>query len=227
MCSIAAQPPPQPGRRRRRDAGYLAEPNSGGPGVLVVHDVWGLLPHVQRRCDQLASAGFVVFAPDLYQGSSPPEPPVPDAEPPGPDRGRARRQLRATASWLRSHPLTRPARVGAVGFEFGGWLTLLLAAEQQIDAAVTYDAVLPSSGRYPIRCPTLGHFAAGDGPDWAGQRQRFFSDLADGGTPTEQHVYRGTRRPFANPELPSYDAEADGLAWARTATFLDDELMLL
>jgi carboxymethylenebutenolidase len=48
---------------------YLAEPQAGGgPGVLVVHDWYGLLPSVQERCDALAAAGFVALAPDLYQG---------------------------------------------------------------------------------------------------------------------------------------------------------------
>lgn len=228
MCSIAAQPLQQPGRRRLTQAGYLAEPGGAGPGVLVVHDAWGLLPHVHRRCDQLASAGFVVFAPDLYQGLAAPNPPTPDGPlPPGPDPDRARRQLRATAAFLRSHPRTRPDRVGGVGFELGGWLALLLAAASDLDAVVTYDAALGPSGRYPIRCPTLGHFAAADGFDWPGQPQRFFADLRAGGTPTEHHVYRETRRPFANPQLPTHDPAADDLAWGRTTTFLGDELTLL
>lgn len=49
---------------------YLAEPGAagGGPGVLVVHDWYGLLPSVRERCDALAAAGFVALAPDLYDG---------------------------------------------------------------------------------------------------------------------------------------------------------------
>ena len=196
--------------------------------MLVVHDAWGLLPHVRARCDQLAAAGFVVFAPDLYQGGPQPDPPTPDGPlPPGPEPERARLQLGATAAFLRAHPRVHPVRVGAVGFELGGVLALLLAARGDVDAVVTHDAVLRPSGRYPITCPTQGHFAASDGFDWPSQPKRFFTDLAEGGAPTEYHIYRNTRRPFANPALPTYAPEAADLAWSRTTTFLREELTLL
>jgi Dienelactone hydrolase family len=48
--------------------GYLAEPCEGGPGVLLVHDYYGLLPSVREQADALAAAGFVALAPDLYDG---------------------------------------------------------------------------------------------------------------------------------------------------------------
>src|SRR6185312_11021429 len=49
-------------------SGYLAEPLTPGPPVLIIHDWFGLLPHVRLYCDRLAAAGFVAFAPDLYDG---------------------------------------------------------------------------------------------------------------------------------------------------------------
>jgi carboxymethylenebutenolidase len=224
---MAAEPPHGLARRRRTDAGYLVETAGTGPGVLVVHDAWGLLPPVQRRCDQLAAAGFVVFAPDLYQGGPQPDPPeqAPGGQPRGPDPDRARRQLRTTAAFLRAHPRVTPLKVGAVGFELGGWLSLLLATVGDLDAVVTYDAVLGASGRYPIRCPVLGHLAAADGWDWPAQPEQFFADLRAGGTLAQHRVYPATRRPFADPALPTYDAEADALAWSWTVTFLRTHLL--
>ena len=47
---------------------YLASPENGGPGVLVLHAWWGLKPFFKQVCDQLAKQGFTVLAPDLYQG---------------------------------------------------------------------------------------------------------------------------------------------------------------
>jgi carboxymethylenebutenolidase len=55
----------------RTFSGYLAEPSRGsGPGVLVLHAWWGLTEPFQRVCDQLAEAGFVALALDLYRGKT-------------------------------------------------------------------------------------------------------------------------------------------------------------
>src|SRR5258705_5221910 len=53
----------------RTGTGYLAFPEQRyGPGVIVLHAWWGLTLFVQELGDRLARAGFVAFAPDLYQG---------------------------------------------------------------------------------------------------------------------------------------------------------------
>ncbi len=48
--------------------GYLAAPDGGGPGLLVVQEWWGLDPAIKATCDRLAGEGFVALAPDLYHG---------------------------------------------------------------------------------------------------------------------------------------------------------------
>src|SRR6185312_16931646 len=51
--------------------GYLAKPESGaGPGVVVLHEWWGLTEPFRDVCDKLAEAGFVALAPDLYRGKT-------------------------------------------------------------------------------------------------------------------------------------------------------------
>ena len=51
--------------------GYLATPDGGsGPGVLVIQEWWGLVPHIKDVCDRFAGEGFVALAPDLYRGQS-------------------------------------------------------------------------------------------------------------------------------------------------------------
>src|ERR1700730_13463298 len=57
------------------DRGYLATPPSGsGPGVVVVQEWWGLVPHITHVCDRLAAAGYTALAPDLYHGRTTTEP---------------------------------------------------------------------------------------------------------------------------------------------------------
>ena len=58
-----------------QEGSYLAEPSGPGRGgVLVVHDWYGLLPHVRTLCDELAAAGLVAIAPDLYDGRTASDP---------------------------------------------------------------------------------------------------------------------------------------------------------
>src|SRR5258706_4571298 len=51
--------------------GYLATPGAAaGPGVVVLHEWWGLTEPIRQACDRLAEAGFVALAPDLYRGKT-------------------------------------------------------------------------------------------------------------------------------------------------------------
>ena len=61
--------------------GYLALPPTGsGPGLIVIQEWWGLVPHIEDVCDRYAAAGFVALAPDLYHGESTKSPPSTDLE---------------------------------------------------------------------------------------------------------------------------------------------------
>jgi carboxymethylenebutenolidase len=55
--------------------GYLATPSSGsGPGVVVIQEWWGLVPHIKDVCDRYAREGFTALAVDLYHGQTTEEP---------------------------------------------------------------------------------------------------------------------------------------------------------
>src|SRR5438093_11463255 len=52
-------------------AGYLSIPAAGkGPGVVVIQEWWGLVPHIKNVTDRFAGAGFLALAPDLYHGKA-------------------------------------------------------------------------------------------------------------------------------------------------------------
>src|SRR5882672_12583363 len=52
-------------------AGYLAVTKSGqGPGVIVIQEWWGLVPHIKDIADRFAAEGYVALAPDLYHGET-------------------------------------------------------------------------------------------------------------------------------------------------------------
>ena len=55
--------------------GYLAPASSGaGPGVIVIQEWWGLVPHIHDVCDRFAAEGITALAPDLYRGEQTTEP---------------------------------------------------------------------------------------------------------------------------------------------------------
>jgi Dienelactone hydrolase and related enzymes len=99
--------------------GYLAAPASGkGPGVLVIQEWWGLVPHIKSVCDRFAAAGFSALAPDMYHGKT-------AGEPDGAGKlfmalniEQAEKDLRGAATYLAGHSST--AKLGAVGFCMGG-----------------------------------------------------------------------------------------------------------
>src|SRR5690348_432485 len=51
--------------------GYLA---GAGPGVIVIQEWWGLVPHIKEVVERFAAAGFTALAPDLYHGVQTTEP---------------------------------------------------------------------------------------------------------------------------------------------------------
>ena len=53
-------------------SGYLALPPAGeGPGLVILQEWWGLVPHIIALADRFAAAGFAALAPDLYHGEQP------------------------------------------------------------------------------------------------------------------------------------------------------------
>jgi carboxymethylenebutenolidase len=131
---------------------YLAEPSGQGrAGVMVVHDWYGLLPHVRTACDELAAAGLVAVAPDLYGGRATTDPEQAEALMEAMDTAKARARLDATTADLRER--TGGGPVGGLGFSMGGFRILLQATTGAYDAVAVYYAALDeqAAGRVAYR----------------------------------------------------------------------------
>lgn len=200
--------------------GYLALPKEAGPGIVVVHDWFGLLPHIQRACDELAGSGFVALAPDLYQGRSTTDPGQAETLRDELDLGETRGRIDAAIQHLRTHPQVSPDRVGAIGYSNGGWLTLLTATTGSLDAAVVYYATVEPEKTASIACPVLGHFAEVDEWEPDSTTEHFVAGLQNQGTVIEQRIYPGTEHSFANADVAAFVPDAAQQAWAETVAFL-------
>jgi len=204
--------------------GYLADSADPGPGVLVVHDLYGQLPHVRELCDSLAEAGFTALAPDLYGGRSTREDAEAERLLAGLDVVRSRGMLTSAARQMRAHPKVKPERIGAVGFSMGGWLALLTATTGVLDAVVAYYAALQRDERSHIECPVLVQLAQIDDWDPPETPDSFIAELEASGTTAELTTWPGTRHSFANADVPAYAPDQARWAWIETVEFLGRHL---
>ena len=207
----------------RSGRGYLSEPALTGPGVIIVHDGYGLLPHVRRRCDWLAEAGFVALGVDLYDGRVAHAPAEAERLAGGLDQVRARGMVAIAATQLLARPKVRPQRVGAVGFGLGGRLALRAAATGALDALVGFYAVLAPADRSQVPCPTLLHLTGGPGEQDASVRT-FLHELRTSGTELTVRTWSGVPVGFANGDRPDYREQPAVSAWVETAGFLSGHL---
>ena len=215
-----------------RAGGYLAVPPSGGgPGVIVIQEWWGLVPHIEDVCERFAAEGFVALAPDLYHGAkvAVTEPDEAGKEMMALEMGRAGRDMSGAVDEL----LRRSARdtVGVVGFCMGGGLALVLATQRPdaVAACVAFYGLIPWPDAQPdfaaLTAAVQAHVAGEDGyfsPDEAAKLEERLRHL---GKETDFHTYPGADHAFFNDTRPDvYDVGAAGLAWDRTVDFLHARL---
>lgn len=208
--------------------GYVAVPASGsGPGVVVIQEWWGLVPHILDVCDRFAAQGFVAVAPDLYGGRVTTEPD---------EAGKLMMTLNleaavdavgAAADHLVSSGAATSSTVGVVGFCMGGGLAMLAAARRPdvVAACVPFYGVIPWPDAEPdwstVSAPIRGHVAELDGmfgPDKVAALQ---ARLDAAGVDATFTTHVGTDHAFFNDDRPEvYDAGAAAAAWDATLGFL-------
>src|SRR6266511_4378378 len=126
--------------------GYLDLPTVPGksPGVVVIQEWWGLVPHIKDVADRFAAEGYLALAPDLYHGRATNEPDEANKLMLDMKRDVAARHLRGAIDYLRMHAMGA-GKVGTVGFCLGGGLSLLAACTNpQVSACVDFYGVLPA-----------------------------------------------------------------------------------
>jgi carboxymethylenebutenolidase len=200
--------------------GYLALPAGEGrvPGVVVIQEWWGLVPHINDVSDRFAAAGYAALAPDLYHGRSTTEPDEAGKLMMDMQRDVAERELRDAVRYLAAHPRCT-GRVGVVGFCMGGGLALLTACTTpEVAACVDFYGVLP--GGQPncdrLQAPVL--VVLGDQDPWVPleSARALERDLRASGKVVEVVVYPGAGHAFFNDTGPAHHPEYAADAWRRT-----------
>jgi carboxymethylenebutenolidase len=209
--------------------GYLAVSNNGsGPGVIVLQEWWGLVPHIKDICDRFAAEGFTALAPDLYRGDSTKDPNEAATLMQALSIAESEQILRKAVLILLARSEVSSRQVGVIGFCMGGQLAMFAAgANPAIGACVNFYGIHPKvqPSYRDLNGPVLGIFAERDSyasPEAVKALEKEFILLEK---PFEFHTYPGTDHAFFNDTRPEvYNAEAAADAWKRTIEFLRTRL---
>ena len=200
--------------------GYLAGDGTG-PGVIVIQEWWGLVPHIESVADRFAAAGFTALAPDLYHGESTTEPDGAGKLMMGLNLGQATKDLSGAIALLQER--TGRTAVGVVGYCMGGGLALKLATERPdaVAACAPYYGVIPWASAQPdwskLEAKVVGEYAENDGMAGPDVVRAFEAQLRELGKDATLHIHPGTDHAFFNDTRPEvYDAAASAEAFDRT-----------
>ena len=213
--------------------GYLAcDAGSDGPrpGVLVVHEWWGLDDYIRGRARQLAEIGYCALAVDMYGGGRT----AADPEQAGAlmngvleDMAAAEARFRAGYALLAGDPRSDAGRIAAIGYCFGGAIVLHGARlGMDLRAVVSFHGSLgsfhePEPGA--VRARVLVCHGASDSLVPEAEVAAFRAEMESAGADYEFIAYEGAQHGFTNPHatangekygLPlAYDAGVDARSW--------------
>lgn len=205
--------------------GFLAQPIPEGkyPGILIIHEWWGLNDQVKSMADILAREGYVVLAVDLFEGNVATT--IEGAQANLRDNPNTETLLRMQAAlqYLQDLPNVDRDTIASLGWCYGGGQSFQLGINEDLEAIVIYygristdEAVLAE-----LHEPVLGIFGDEDSSILVEDVREFERILKDQGTSAEIHVYEGAGHGFANPTNTQAFREEQAIdAWNKTLDFL-------
>jgi len=207
---------------------HLARPKGDAklPGVIVIHENRGLVPHIEDVNRRVALEGFLAVAPDALSplGGTPE------------DTNEARSIMRkldsqatiknyvAAVKYLKTHPQST-GKVGCMGFCWGGGVTNQVAVNcADLTAAVPFYGRQPAAEDVPkIKASLLLHYGSLDERINKGI-PAFEAALKKASKDYKMYMYEGAAHAFFNDTGSRYNKEAAQLAWERTIAILKEKL---
>ncbi len=192
--------------------------------VLLVHEWWGLNDQIKSVAAELAKAGHIALAIDLYGGNV-----ATTAADARSYMGRvkpaeATDTLVSWIAWLKRHPGST-GKIGTIGWCFGGGWSLNASLAAPVAATIVYygNVAKTADQLAPLKSPVLGHFASRD--QWINKAKvdGFAAAMRAAGKTLDAHWYEADHA-FANPTSARYDEADAKLSWQRTIAFLKAHL---
>jgi carboxymethylenebutenolidase len=212
--------------------GYIAQPTEEGsyPGIVMIHEWWGLNGGIKDMARQLAGEGYLVLAVDLYDGEVAATADEARALRTAIDEERTIENMNAAIARLRAEGATSLA---SLGWCFGGGQSLQFALARGdgepplgLDATVIYygSLVMDVAELAKLQWPVLGIFGGEDQSISIESVNAFEAALNELNIENEIHIYPGVGHAFANPSGASYAPDETRDAWEKTLTFLKRNL---
>lgn len=216
---------------------YWDDANAGKrPGILVIHEWWGLNDYAKKRAAMLAEQGYVAFAADMYgtgRVTDQPEQAKEWMQEVTVDPELWRQRAQQGLDQLRASDLVETDKVAAIGYCFGGGTVLQMAyGGADLDGVVSFHGSLPAApeevkGKIAPEILVLhGQADSFIAPEVV---TNFQNKLEEAGANWEMDIYGGARHGFTNPDVASfgienlaYDAQADARSWTRMQAFFDE-----
>lgn len=207
-------------------SGFYVQPEEPAiyPGVVMIHEWWGLNENIKDMARELAKKGYRVLAVDLHGGKVANTADEARALVGALNQEEALRNLQAAVSFLREEGADK---IASLGWCFGGGQSLQLALSgEELDATVIYYGQLtPDENRLSaLSWPVLGIFGDQDQSIPVSSVNAFRSALDNLGIKNEIHIYPGVGHAFANPSGMNYAPEETMDAWQKTLKFLEENL---
>jgi carboxymethylenebutenolidase len=182
--------------------GYLARPGGSGPwpGVVVIHEAFGVDPVMRRQADRLAAAGYLAFLPDLYSDGNAARCVMGTFRSLLAGHGRPFADIDAARNWLREQP-DCTGKVGVIGFCMGGAFALVTANRGFDVASVNYGPLPPHvEQRLQGACPIVASYGERDFST-RGAAAKIERELTRLDVPHDVKLYRNAGHSFLNDEM--------------------------
>ena len=210
--------------------GFLAMPKEEGvyPGIVMIHEWWGLNDNIKEMARSLAAEGYVVLAVDLYNGkvgkNSSEAGQLAGAVRSNPNE--AIQNMKSAVAYLKNLNNVDKEKIASMGWCFGGAMSLQLALNEKLAATVIYYGNLETNATKlsVIEWPVLGIFGSLDTSIPVNTVKQFEAALNEIGIENEIHIYEGVGHAFANPSGMNYAPEQTKDAWQKTVEFLNRNL---
>jgi carboxymethylenebutenolidase len=180
--------------------GYLAEPGGSDrvPGVVVIHEAFGINDDIRAYCRRFADEGFLALAPNLYTRGSRWRCMIETFRTLHQGQGQAFSDIEAARQHLAEHPRCS-GNVGVIGFCMGGGFALLMAPRGQFGAAAVNYGRVPEDAERILQgaCPIVASYGGRD-RRLAGSAERLERALMVLDVPHDVKEYPDANHSFMN-----------------------------
>lgn len=197
------------------------------PGVLIIHEGWGLNDQIRSVAQRFAAVGYAALAIDLFSNRNQAlcllRALTDLVRKPLDNEGI--RDLQAAIDWFQRQTGIDARRIGVIGFCLGGGYALSLACvDNDVRAVSAFYGMMPKDDTFKDACAVAASYGGRD-PQLKGVPVRLEHALNRFNVPHDVKVYPGAMHSFFNDQSRFYDRDAAFDSWQRTLAFFDKHLV--